>query len=123
MTPTKKGRRSRKKKLGLGSGLGTIIILVVGVFLAFTESQSFLGVGIAAVLVLLGSLLSLVGFAPFGIGSAVYYFLAYPWLVQNTVGIYGLMMPVTVFAIGVMTAALSILWTVMSSAIILFFTR
>lgn len=117
-----KRKRSKKSTIKL-SGLTTLIIAIGCMIFVYTETQSLLGVGLAAVLVSIGSIVALVGFIPFGIGPAIYHFLIWPWLLQNTVQNYAIQMPTTLFIISTYTVILSIICTIMSSLIILFLHR
>jgi len=111
-----KKRRNHLKSISIIGGATTLALTIGCVIFVFMESHSFLGVGLAAVLVLLGSIFSVVGFIPFGIGPALYYFLVWPWLLHNTVSHYpNIHMPVTLFVINTYTLILSIAFSVIAS--------
>jgi hypothetical protein len=115
-------RKRKKSKVIKLSGLTTLILVVGCMIFVFMETHSLLAVGLAAVLVVAGSIISLIGFIPFGIGPAIYYFVLWPWLLQNTVLHYPMIqMPVTLFIISTYTVILSIVWTFFASIIILAF--
>lgn len=95
-----------------------VLVVVMGI-LSYAETRSLLGVGIGLGVGILGFVFSFVGLIPFGIGTFLYATFVWNWLLDNTVRAYNLNMPVTLFILSIITVLLSVVWTAITSILII----
>jgi hypothetical protein len=105
-------------------GLLTIIAIIALPIVGWLESGNLLGAGIVFVIALIACIIALIGFIPFGIGPGIYIFAIWPWLTNTVTSLQPTIhTPLALFGVFVITIAITIIYTIVSSVIVMVFVK